>query len=87
MICYKKRRGTEKMGQPNVLELPAPASLLLLGCLRHPQPQAGRLAAASDLLQLQRKQEHPGRLITPMSRYVSRKNLGVQVVMESKGLP
>lgn len=42
--------------------------------------------AASDLLQLQKRQEHPGRLIPPMSRYVSRQNLCcVQVVMESRG--
>lgn len=81
------KEGREKMGPPNVPVSLAPTSLLQPGCLCSPQLQVGSLVAASDLLQAQKGQEHACRLITPMSRYLSRQNLCVQVLWSQEGLP
>lgn len=81
-----KRGEAERRWGTRRASIISPCLTSLTWVLCYPQPQVGHLVAASELLQFQKKQEHPGRLIPPMSRYVSRQNLCcVQVVMESSG--
>lgn len=85
IICYKKKEGRENMGPPNVLSYQPLPHLPYVGALATYSHGEEALQQPQTSSSSRRDRNDPGRLITPVFRYVFRQNLCVYGTMEPRG--